>query len=435
MNDCGLAIDAATLFIREMYHEISPEESPAASYAPGRPLNVEDEESVLDEDTTVDGHRIVYVNQIFSDNDGNNFRVIDMIGNGTYSYVFKCQILADPYHFVALKIIKNQPQYRQAAIREIEIHRYIDNSADMPGKEHVITSMSTFEINGHIFIVMPLLQRSLFNGICQQQPVIQLLDSIRQIMTQILQALHFLHINGVMHGDIKSDNILFIDEGKDDVAIIDFGSATTEQGQIGQYIQSRFYRSPEIILGLPYSSKVDIWSAGCIAAELFLDFAIFACDCEYDIIHTIVFLLGPFAEELLQASKNWWKFYDISTRGFELKSKPENVILERHLNHEAFERTGVQPLHDLIINHFELSTPEEFNYVLSFSQFVHYLLSTNAIQRPNAAQALNHPFIKNEQIINQNWAPSYIQQIPTALPNPVMRVAERFGDEDIFSIL
>jgi dual specificity protein kinase YAK1 len=75
--------------------------------------------------------------------------------------------------------------------------------------------------------------------------------------------------------------------------VIDFGSACFEGHAVFQYIQSRYYRSPEVLLGLPYDPAIDMWSLGCIAAELFLGIPIFPGNCEYDQLAKIFEILGP----------------------------------------------------------------------------------------------------------------------------------------------
>jgi dual specificity protein kinase YAK1 len=76
------------------------------------------------------------------------------------------------------------------------------------------------------------------------------------------------------------------------IKIIDFGSACHETQTVYTYIQSRFYRSPEVLVGLPYSSSIDMWSLGCIAAELFLGLPLFPGSSEYNQISRIVEMLG-----------------------------------------------------------------------------------------------------------------------------------------------
>lgn len=398
-NMADLILDRATLFIRETYHEIYPEEIPEVEYFTGRPLNLTDDTELIDEHTSTDGHRIVCANEIFEDSHGMRFRVIDVLGNGTYSYVYKCQVVSEPTKFVALKILKNQPQYRATGIAEIMIHQQMQNAPDMDGKQHVGNPISTFEINGHICMVMPLLQRSLFEGIGQDDPPLVLLSTIRLICEQLLKALNFIHTIGIIHCDVKPDNILYTNESNDNILLIDFGSATNQLPQIGQYIQSRFYRSPEIMLGLPYDAKIDIWSVGCIAAELYLDFAIFACDNESDSIHSMVGLLGNIDPNLLQRSRGWWKFFDMTKDGYSLKFDPIDVLMNKHLYHESvFQTIGVRPLHQMLLDHFPLTTEQEFETLNCFNHFVHTLLNFDSEQRPSAAEALQHPFILGEKL-------------------------------------
>jgi dual specificity protein kinase YAK1 len=77
-----------------------------------------------------------------------------------------------------------------------------------------------------------------------------------------------------------------------DIKVVDFGSACQETNQMYSYIQSRFYRSPEVLLGLDYSSAIDMWSLGCIVMELFLGLPIFPGTSEYNQLSRIVDTLG-----------------------------------------------------------------------------------------------------------------------------------------------
>ena len=392
-------MEMATVFISDFFHELNPETFPPPRFFPGRQLNPPEEEEPGNT-----GHLVVSVNQVFEDPQHNCFRVITVLGNGTFSYVFKCQFLSDRSQFVALKVIKNLPQYRTTGISEVIIHQMLSRAPDHPGKAHVIHPRTTFEINGHVCIVLPLLHRSLFEGICQSQPVPLLLESIRRIMGQLMQALAFIHANGVIHCDLKPDNILFNGENTDDIVLIDFGSASTNGSGQGQYIQSRFYRSPEVMLGLQYNSMIDIWSAGCVAAELFLDFAIFACENESDAVHSMVGLLGPIPDHLLRVSRHWWKFYDMTPRGFGLKMDPVEVLLTRHSYHGIYQQTGPVPLRQLIYEHAPLQNEEEARMVNCFSDFVHRLLEFDAMKRLTASQALVHPFLMGSSAF-EGWSP------------------------------
>ncbi|KAH0787719.1 CMGC family protein kinase [Histomonas meleagridis] len=386
----------ATLNLREVYNLVDPSAYAVTQYFCGRPLNIPEDCPDPENPISTDGHKIVCVNEIFEDPSHNQFRVIDVIGNGTFSYVFKCQMMNRDNVFTALKIIKNLPQYRATGVSEIMILKHLASSDYHPGKDHVVIPISTFEVDRHICMVMPLLSRSLFEGICQTQSTLNLLATIRNVMGQLLQALSFIHSRGVIHCDIKPDNILYLSENSDDISLIDFGSASTSARSQGQYIQSRFYRSFEVMMGLEYDSKIDIWSAGCVAAELFLDFAIFACESESDSIHTMVALLGDVPDYLISSSPNWWKFYDVTPQGFKLKMEPQQVLLTKHLYHSIFEQLNLFTLDQVIMAHCMITTEEELRAVACFSDFVHCLLRFDSTKRLSADEALRHPFITGQ---------------------------------------
>ena len=394
----------STLYIRETYHAIDPTMFPPVQFFSGRPLNLPESCDEDDAPVSADGHKIVCVNEIFEDSHHSKFRVIDVLGNGTFSYVFKCQQMQDPFDFVGLKVIKNHPQYHATGVSEIMIHELLNHAPDAPGKRRVISPISTFEIDGHICMVMPLLGRSLFEGLGPIDTAPELLKQVRTVTKQLLEALAFIHSCGVTHCDVKPDNILYVSDEENDIMLIDFGSATTAPTGRGQYIQSRFYRSPEVMLGLPYTSQIDVWSAGCVIVELFLDFALFACDTESDAIHSMSILLGAIPERLLATSQNWRKFYDMTQQGFRLKMDPTEVLLQKHLYHTLFEQSGAIPLGQLIMEHCQLRTSEEIDEVRKFVQFVTMLLEYDPVRRLTAEQALTHPFVTGEPF-KDDWRP------------------------------
>lgn len=91
---------------------------------------------------------------------------------------------------------------------------------------------------------------------------------MQSITIQCLEALQFLHGLGLIHCDLKPENILVKSYSRCEVKVIDLGSSCFETDHLCSYVQSRSYRAPEVILGLPYDKKIDVWSLGCILAEL-----------------------------------------------------------------------------------------------------------------------------------------------------------------------
>lgn len=103
------------------------------------------------------------------------------------------------------------------------------------------------------------------------------------------------HDMNFIHCDLKPENIMFVQDPKrpnSRLKIIDFGSSCRAKQTVYSYIQSRFYRAPEVILGAQYSNKIDMWSFGCILVELYLGLPIFPGNSMYDQLRKITNILG-----------------------------------------------------------------------------------------------------------------------------------------------
>lgn len=85
----------------------------------------------------------------------------------------------------------------------------------------------------------------------------------------------FLHQHSLIHCDLKPENILLMQPSRSAIKVIDFGSSCFVSERMYTYVQSRFYRSPEVIMGLPYGCEIDMWSFGCILAELYMGYPLF----------------------------------------------------------------------------------------------------------------------------------------------------------------
>lgn len=136
-------------------------------------------------------------------------------------------------------------------------------------RQHLIISFELFSINLYEFI-----KNNNFQGVS--------LSLIRRFAIQMLQSLKYLREENIIHCDLKPENILLKSPDKSGIKIIDFGSSCFTNERIYTYIQSRFYRAPEIILGIPYTTAIDMWSFGCILAELFTGIPIFPGESEQE---------------------------------------------------------------------------------------------------------------------------------------------------------
>ena len=191
--------------------------------------------------------------------------------------------------------------------------------------------------------------------------------------------------------------------------MIDFGSACHEVQTMYTYIQSRFYRSPEVLVGLPYTSAIDMWSLGCIAAELFLGLPLFPGSSEYNQLSRIVEMLGIPPNYMIEVGKNAHRYFDRSptsiNKRYEFKSL-EKYAREQGKSEQPSKRYfSAKTLPELINNYPILRKTqmtakeiekEKLNR-LAFIDFLQGLLNLNPIERWSPQQAKKHPFITGEK--------------------------------------
>jgi serine/threonine protein kinase len=140
------------------------------------------------------------------------------------------------------------------------------------------------------------------------------LNLIKRFAVQILQTLALLQKNNVIHCDLKPENILLKQANRSAVKVIDFGSSCFGDRKIYTYIQSRYYRAPEVILGVSYSSFIDIWSFACILVELFTGKPLFPGENETQQLLYIMEYLGLPPGELLTRATRRKVFFDGDNR-------------------------------------------------------------------------------------------------------------------------
>ncbi|KAL3024666.1 hypothetical protein AAZX31_04G137600 [Glycine max] len=173
---------------------------------------------------------------------------------------------------VCLKIIKNDKYFFDQSLDEIKLLKLV-NKHDPPDLHHFLRLYDYFYHQEHLFIVTELLQANLyeFQKFKQESGGEEYftLNKLQLITRQCLEALQYLHSLGIVHCDLKPENILIKSYRRCQIKVIDLaGSSCFQTDNLCLYVQSRSYRAPEVMLGLQYDEKIDIWSLGCILAEL-----------------------------------------------------------------------------------------------------------------------------------------------------------------------
>ena len=132
---------------------------------------------------------------------------------------------------------------------------------------------------------------------------------LRHIARQCLEALAFVHSLGIIHCDVKPENITIASYSRASVKLIDFGSSCFTSDHLSSYIQSRSYRAPEVILGLPYDGKIDVWSLGCVLAEMHTGYVLLQNDSVQTMLARMIGILGPMPARMLADGRDVPKFF------------------------------------------------------------------------------------------------------------------------------
>lgn len=170
------------------------------------------------------------------------------------------------------------------------------------------------------------------------------LKLIRRFTKQLLGTLVLLHGRKVIHCDLKPENVLLAHPMHSELRVIDFGSSCFENEKVYTYIQSRFYRSPEVILGMAYGMPIDMWSVGCILAELYTGYPIFPGENEQEQLACIMEVFGPPEKHLIEKSTRKKLFFDslgkprltVSSKGRRRRPSSKDLRQALKCDDEAF---------------------------------------------------------------------------------------------------
>lgn len=213
----------------------------------------------------------------------------------------------------------------------------LTTAQDPDNKHSMINFTQSFYFRGHLCISTELLGMNLYEFIKAHEFKGFSLRLIRRFCKQMLASLVLLKTQRVIHCDLKPENILLAHPLHSEIKVIDFGSSCFENEKVYTYIQSRFYRSPEVILGMSYGLPIDMWSLGCILAELLTGYPIFPGENEQEQLACIMEIFGPPEKHLIEKSSRKKLFFDslgkprvtVSTKG--RRRRPSSKTLQQAL--------------------------------------------------------------------------------------------------------
>ncbi|KAK9460164.1 kinase-like domain-containing protein, partial [Lipomyces oligophaga] len=236
------------------------------------------------------------------------FEILGLLGKGSFGQVVKC-VDHKNGGVVAIKVIRNRRRFHSQAVTEARILQNLSNW-DPEDSHHFVRVSGNFYFRNHLCIITELLSMNLYEMLKVNEFKSFPTPLIRRMAKQMLSSLCLLQREAVIHCDLKPENILLKSPDSSEIKMIDFGSSCLEKERMFTYIQSRFYRSPEVMLGIPYGLPIDMWSFGCILAELQIGYPIFPGETESDQIGCIMEVFGPPSMSLLQNASRSDLFFD-----------------------------------------------------------------------------------------------------------------------------
>jgi len=259
-----------------------------------------------------------------------------VIGNGSFGVVYQAK-LCDSNELVAIKKVLQDKRFKN---RELQIMRKLEHQNIVKLKYFFYSSgekVGKSKDEVYLNLVLEYVPETVYRVARQYSKSKQTLPIlyIKLYMYQLFRSLAYIHSKGVCHRDIKPQNLL-LDPESGVLKLCDFGSAKqlirTEPNV--SYICSRYYRAPELIFGATdYTSQIDVWSAGCVLAELLLGQPIFPGDSGVDQLVEIIKVLGtPSREQIREMNPNYTEF-----KFPQIKAHPWTKVFRPRTPHEAIE--------------------------------------------------------------------------------------------------
>ena len=333
------------------------------------------------------GHLILEEGTVLETPINVSFRILRKISSSPYSQIFEVCFENNQEKHYAMKV-SSATSIRQTD-NEATILQDLNYQHGSQSSPYIPVFYSKFFLLGHIFIIEELLSYNLIYVLRHHNYTGISLRLVQVVGKCVCEALAFMNQFFIIHGDIKPDNIV-LKENSLDVKLIDYGSASIVGNFFNLYVQTRYYRAPEVILRVDLSSKSDVWSLGCTLLETFFGLPIFPGKNEFHMLQLITETLGEFPKTLLERSKIKDQYYiDNHLKTNEQYEHDTGIKLPSFTPYFAFKT-----IPELVMNH---KTPPALNETQIqqrevFLDLIMNMLKIDPDQRYSIHDVQKHPF-------------------------------------------
>lgn len=340
------------------------------------------DETMLDSWADTEGYYRIMIGELLD----NRYAVQSILGKGVFSAVVKA-VDQDAGEGVAIKVIRNNDLMRKAGLKEIGILETL-MKADPDDRKHIVRLKRTFEHRGHLCLVFESLSLNLREVLKKFGRDVGInLKAVRAYAQQIFLALSLMRKCNIMHADLKPDNIL-VSESRTLLKLCDLGSASdVSENALTPYLASRFYRAPEVILGLPYDAAMDVWAIGCTLYEMYTGKILFPGRSNNQMLRLFMECRGKIPQKLLKKAA-------FTGTHFDDQLNFNSVELDKVTNEETLRVLSIsKPTKDLKARLLVGSNPEERGMLVQFIDLLERCLDLDTMKRIVPSEALKHPFL------------------------------------------
>ncbi|XP_008301756.1 homeodomain-interacting protein kinase 1-like, partial [Stegastes partitus] len=351
-----------------------------------------------------------------------DYKFVSFRYRGRFSEVAQCRMM-DTKDTMAIKIFNKRTSDSRRPSRELAVLRKLRCVDPI----HVVRFYERLQHKGHTCLVFEMLDKSLDELLRERHREPLSLHVIRSITQQLLSALNSLKTAGIIHTNIKPHNVMLVkqeDLQPIRVKLTGFGSAIqAAEVKRSSIMQPVGYMSPDVILGLPISPAVDMWSVGAVLTTMYLGSPLFPQRCQYHLMKTLVKTLGQPEDELLSEGTNTLLYFNSTEHTWTLKTPDEYNAMTGFLPHILSDSTRFNSLSELVELYPDVDTSDKMPFVSLLRKMLHL----NPQKRISPTDALKHSFVTRSKEDNSDCSSHDMVSVSSVSISSVAKSAKEGG--------
>ncbi|XP_039251567.2 serine/threonine-protein kinase PRP4 homolog isoform X1 [Styela clava] len=341
--------------------------------------------------TDAEGYYRVSIGEVLE----KRYHVYGFTGQGVFSNVVRARDSTRGNMECAIKIIRRNDLMHKTGMKELEFLKKL-NDTDREDRYHCLRLYRHFQHKSHLCLVTESLSMNLRELLKKYGASVGLhIKAVRSYTQQLFLALKLMKRCNILHADIKPDNIL-VNETKSMLKLCDFGSAShVADMEITPYLVSRFYRAPEIILGMPYDYAIDMWSVACTIYELYTGHILFPGKSNNHMLKLMMNLKGKIPHRVIRKGTLKDQHFDANLNF--MYQEVDKVTEREKITVISTVNPTIDLRKELLGGQAPSRIPEDqMRKILQLQDLLEKCLCLDPTKRLSINHALMHPFVQEK---------------------------------------